>query len=46
MDEPVNQIVKCPITGKAIENVVKNTKCDHMYERDAIMAYIRTKKKY
>ncbi|CAF0704312.1 unnamed protein product [Brachionus calyciflorus] len=44
MDAPTTQIVKCPITGKAIENGVKNTLCDHMYEKSAILHYIKTVK--
>jgi SUMO ligase MMS21 Smc5/6 complex component len=38
-----NQVRKCPITGKAIVNAVKNSRCDHTYEREAILAYIKRK---
>ena len=39
-----NQVVKCPITGKAIENPCKNTRCDHVYEREAIESYLKQRK--
>lgn len=42
MDEPSgNQVIKCPITSKPIQIACKNTNCDHVYEREAILAYIK-----
>ncbi len=49
MDEPQNVVFKCPITRKAMENPIKNTLCDHVYEKNAIMNYVKSKpnpKKY
>jgi hypothetical protein len=49
MEQPTgNEILKCPITSVEIVNKVKNKNCDHCYERDAIVSYIRGKqaKKY
>ena len=42
MDTPTTQVIKCPITGKPIEDGVKNTTCDHMYDRSAILHYLKT----
>lgn len=45
MDEEQNQnrVIKCPITGKEIVEMAKNTRCDHIYEKSAILHYIKTK---
>ena len=43
VDEPVNQIVKCPITRMPIKELAKNKKCDHVYERSAILAYMKSR---
>lgn len=40
---PSNQVIKCPITGKPIQDLVKNALCDHSYEREAIMAYLKSR---
>ena len=45
MDTEIDQAPKkCPITGKQIVNVCKNSTCDHVYERDAIIAHMRGKR--
>jgi len=36
---------KCPITTKTIEVPCKNTSCDHVYEREAILQMIKQKGK-
>ncbi len=45
MDTEIDQAPKkCPITGKQIVNACKNTTCDHVYEREAIIAHMRGKR--
>jgi SUMO ligase MMS21 Smc5/6 complex component len=45
MDTEMTQAPKkCPITTKTIVNPCKNTTCDHVYERDAILEYIKGKR--
>jgi len=35
--------LKCPVTGRLIEDPVKNTVCGHVYSREGIMSHIRAK---
>ena len=35
---------KCPITGKQIQVECKNQNCNHVYERSAVLAYMRGKR--
>lgn len=43
VDEPINQVVKCPITQMPIKEIARNTRCDHVYEKSAILQYIKSK---
>lgn len=43
METNQNQVTKCPITSRPIEVPCKNTRCAHVYERDAILNYIKGK---
>ena len=44
IDEPnAKQVAKCPITRALIQDPVKNTKCDHVYEKAAIRDYTKGK---
>lgn len=36
---------KCPITGALISVALKNSTCDHVYEREAILNHIKGKGK-
>jgi SUMO ligase MMS21 Smc5/6 complex component len=42
-DQPQNQVSKCPITQKPIQNPLKNADCGHVYEREAIMQFTKGK---
>lgn len=35
---------KCPITGKQIQVECKNLNCNHVYEKSAVLAYMRGKR--
>ena len=39
-----NQVSKCPITQKKIVDPFRNADCNHVYEREAIMSYLKKKK--
>ena len=41
--ENCTQVAKCPITLKKIIEPWKNPKCDHVYEKSAIMDYMKGK---
>ena len=43
MEENHQEVVKCPITGKPIVEPIKNSRCDHVYEKAAILAYTSAK---
>ena len=42
---PNTQISKCPITQKKINDPFKNPACNHVYEREAILSYVKGSKK-
>jgi len=39
MDTPQNQVIKCPITSLPIKVPIKNTLCDHVYEKEAVLNF-------
>ena len=43
MESNHQEVTKCPITGKPIVEPIKNSRCDHVYEKAAIIAYTKAK---